>query len=69
MVSVANNLSKYQIKILQQFADGASAREIAENEKTSPSSIESVRTQIFCNLGATNMTHAVAIAFREGVLK
>ena len=53
-------------EILQLHADGMSVDEIAEEMEVSKATITNMKRMIFFKQGAKNVTHAVALAFREG---
>ena len=62
-------LTERQVEILRQVADGltiaAAGRQLRMSVNTAKSHLAGARTR----LGASNNAHAVAIAFRQGVLR
>jgi DNA-binding CsgD family transcriptional regulator len=62
-------LSETEIKILQEFADGASTVDIASSRGTSPQVIKNYTYRACQKLGCDNRVHLVAVAFRKGLIK
>jgi len=61
-------LGEIEREVLELFAEGMTVEEVAKERGRSP---ETVKTQLFkarAKLGAKNVTHAVALAIRKGVL-
>jgi DNA-binding CsgD family transcriptional regulator len=61
-------LSPGEQKTLHLCADGFTREEIAAKLHVGPETVKSQSNQIRAKLGARNITHAVAIAIREGVI-
>lgn len=61
--------SPRQVQVLEMLADGLMTARIAHNMGISPRTVEIYRAAIIHTLGANHMAHAVAIAFREGILQ
>lgn len=62
-------LTPCQLRALLAVADGEPAVETARRLHLSPHTVLAQRKQAFTRLGATNAAHAVAIAFRLGILR
>ena len=61
--------SPRQIEVLELLANGLMTAGIAYRMGISPRTVEIYRAAIIHTLGAQHMAHAVAIAFREGILR
>jgi DNA-binding NarL/FixJ family response regulator len=61
-------LSDAEIEILDDAADGLTMRGSAARRVKSIETVKSQRKSILAKLGARNMTHAVAIATRDGIV-
>lgn len=61
-------LSPAEIEILQMKADGATHAFIATHRGSSESTIRTQCDAILKKLGADNLYHAIALAFRRGIL-
>lgn len=61
-------LSKPEFEVLRAAADGLSAKETAEKLVKSQHTVIAQRRAIQAKLGARNLTHAIALAFRRRVL-
>ena len=62
------DLTPMQWRVLRCLADGLSTEEIQNHLYVSRRSVSSHLEQIIDKLGAANRTHAVAEAFRKGML-
>lgn len=62
-------LSGRQTRVLEMIADGKMTAGIAWDLGISPRTVEIYRDALRNRLGAVHMAHAVAIAFRAGILK
>ena len=51
------------------MAQGKTAKEVANVLGTAPRTVENQRNAILKRTGAVNITHAVAAAFKAGILK
>lgn len=63
------DLSNAEYDVLCLAADGNSAAETGALRRTSEETVKSQRKSLLAKLGARNMTEAVAIGFREGLLE
>lgn len=63
------NLSKRETEILQLAAAGLRNHEIGVHMHLSSETVKSYLRSAFAKLGARNRTHAVAMAFRRGLLQ
>ena len=61
-------LSEPELQVLRAAADGLSAQETAERLVKSRHTIMTQRRMIEAKLGARNLPHAVALAFRRKLL-
>ena len=61
-------ISAREMQVLQAISDGASTAEISKALFISEDTVKSHARHIYAKLGARDRTHAVAIAFREGLL-
>ena len=61
-------LTDRQLQVLKLTAEGYSYKDMAEEMKVSPSSVNAIRSAIIEKLAATNITHAVVKAIKLGVL-
>lgn len=61
-------LSKSELTVLRAAAEGLSARETAEELVKSEHTITTQRRTVQAKLGARNLPHAIALAFRRGLL-
>lgn len=66
---VAATLTRRQREILQLFADGNSTERAAASLGLSPETIRTHTKGTLARLGARDRAHAVAIAFRSGLLE
>jgi DNA-binding CsgD family transcriptional regulator len=55
-------------EVLERIAEGASNHEIGEALYLSPQTVKSHVGSLLAKLGARTRAHAVAVAFREGLL-
>lgn len=62
-------LSPREIAVLEGMADGLINEEIAEREQRGVETVKSQIRAIIKKLNAKNRTHAVSIAFREGIIE
>jgi DNA-binding CsgD family transcriptional regulator len=62
-------LSGPELDVLHAAADGLSAKETAEKLVKSQHTVIAQRRAIQAKLGARNLTHAIALAFRARVLQ
>jgi two-component system NarL family response regulator len=65
---VASGLSVAEVEILDDAADGLTMLGSAARRHKSIETVKSQRKSILAKLGARNMTHAVAIATRDGIV-
>lgn len=68
LIKVGDALKPREIQALQYAADGLSIDQAAEKAGIASRSIETYRGRAMAKLGANSMAHAVAMAFRQGVL-
>jgi DNA-binding CsgD family transcriptional regulator len=61
-------LSNPELEVLRAAAEGLSARETAEQLVKSEHTITTQRRAVQAKLGARNLPHAIALAFRRRVL-
>ena len=61
-------LTERQLEVLRMFAEGYSYKDIADELKVSPGTIQVVRTAIVEKLAATNIIHAVVKAIKLGII-
>ena len=61
-------LSKQELAVLRAAAEGLSAKETAAKLVKSQHTVIAQRRAIQAKLGARNLTHAIALAFRSRVL-
>lgn len=62
-------LTMQEHKVLRLLADGMTRQEIGSNLHISPSTAKSHIYTMYGKLGARNAPHAIAIAFRTGLLR
>jgi DNA-binding NarL/FixJ family response regulator len=62
-------LTKRELQVLQQFSTGQQRHEIAASLGVTVNTIKTHANNAFNRLGASNAAHAVALAFRAGVLQ
>lgn len=62
------SLSPLESEILSMIADGYSSKEMSKKRGTTEAAVEAHRRTLKQKLGAKNMPHAVAIAFKRGIL-
>lgn len=62
-------MNQRYLDILRLTADGLTNKEIGNQLGTTKRTIGASKTRIFVKLGALNSPHAIAIAFREGLLE
>ena len=60
-------LTSRELDVLSLAAEGSSAKETGQRLFISEDTVRTHRRKILKKLGARNMTHAVTIAFRQGV--
>lgn len=61
-------LSNRELDILRLSAEGLFIKEVALELGIKESTVKTHHTNIFVKLGATNITHAVAIAITSGMI-
>ncbi|MDQ3672698.1 MAG: LuxR C-terminal-related transcriptional regulator [Actinomycetota bacterium] len=61
-------VTPFQLRVLRRVAAGLTAAEIATELDFSHSHIKKTLAQARVALGARNLAHAVALAFREGFI-
>lgn len=61
-------LTPHELRLLDRFANGDSAPQIAAQLHISLESVKSEAKQIRLKLGARTMTHAVALALSDGLI-
>jgi DNA-binding CsgD family transcriptional regulator len=61
-------LSKPELDVLRAAADGLSAKETAQRLVKSEHTVIAQRRALEAKLGARNLPHAIALAFRRRVL-
>lgn len=64
-----SQLTPREIEVLRWVADGKSAREIGEILHVAKRTVDAHVQSGVHKLGAANRTHAVALAFRDGIIK
>lgn len=62
-------LTAWQLRILALIADGLTKEQVAERLHLSPNTVKSHTWNIRAQLKARNVAHAVAIAYRKGLLQ
>ncbi len=62
-------LTAPELEVLEAAADGLSAQETAERLVKSPHTVIAQRRAIQAKLGARNLSHAIALAYRCRVLQ
>lgn len=62
-------LTPRQIAILADVAEGLTNRQIAARMFLEPSTVSSHLCILYLEIGASSRAHAVALAFRAGVLR
>ena len=65
---VGKPLSRPELEVLRAAAEGLSAKETAEKLVKSQHTVIAQRRAIQAKLGARNLCHAIALAFRQHVL-
>jgi DNA-binding NarL/FixJ family response regulator len=63
--SVTDDLSRSELDVLEDAANGLTTRQSAFERSKSPETVKSQRTSVLAKLGARNMVQAVAITVRE----
>lgn len=63
------SLSRRELQVLMGIADGASNRAISEELGLSSDTIKTHAARIFRKLNARDRAHAVAIAYRRGIIR
>jgi DNA-binding CsgD family transcriptional regulator len=63
--SVTADLSRSELDVLEDAANGLTTRQSAIERSKSPETVKSQRTSVLAKLGARNMVQAVAITVRE----
>jgi DNA-binding CsgD family transcriptional regulator len=66
---IGHNLTDTEFDVLCLAADGHTAGSSAAVRGRGEETVKSQRKSLLAKLGAVNMTEAVAIAFREGLLE
>ena len=61
-------LSERELQVLAATAEGLTAKEVAHRLSIAPTTVQDHRRNAAAKLGARNTTHAVAVAYEEGVL-
>ncbi|MBA2383538.1 MAG: helix-turn-helix transcriptional regulator [Actinobacteria bacterium] len=61
-------LTTPELEVLRAAADGLSARETGETLCKSEHTIATQRRAAQAKLGAKNLTHAIALAYKRGIL-
>jgi DNA-binding NarL/FixJ family response regulator len=61
-------LTEAELAVLECAADGLTVDETAAERDRASETVKSQRRLILAKLGARSMTHAVAIALREGLI-
>ncbi|WP_375572972.1 response regulator transcription factor [Seohaeicola saemankumensis] len=64
---IFDGMTKHEITTLKYLAEGLSNKEIAKRIGKSEVSVKLYTTSIFQKIGAKNRTHAVVLAFRNGI--
>jgi DNA-binding NarL/FixJ family response regulator len=62
-------LTPRQVQILRLIADGLNDRQIADRLHISPDTVRKTNHAAYAVLGAAGRAHALAIAYREGILE
>jgi DNA-binding CsgD family transcriptional regulator len=62
-------LSGSELEVLRAAAEGLSAKETAQKLVKSQHTVVAQRRAVQAKLGARNLTHAIALAFRRQVLQ
>jgi DNA-binding NarL/FixJ family response regulator len=62
-------LTNSELVVLQAAADGLTAKQTGEKIRRSPETVKHHFKGIYSKLNANNKTHAVAIGFRQGLIK
>ena len=68
-LSTPGPLTPRQVQILQLIAEGLSNEQIANRLRLSAETVKSHVSAVHAKLGADSRAHAVAIAFRHGLLR
>jgi DNA-binding CsgD family transcriptional regulator len=68
MVGRGSSLTEPELLVLKAAASGLSSEETGTLLKKSAETVKSQRRVVLAKLEAVNMTHAVAVAFRRGLL-
>lgn len=63
------SLSNQELQVLKRFSAGRQRKQIARDLGIAENTVKAYATSMREKLGATNATHAVALAFRAGVLQ
>jgi len=63
------SLTKRKVEILQCAADGLSRKETGQKLDIAEFTVRAHRNKIIASMGTNNITHSVAIAIREGMIK
>lgn len=69
MLDQATKFTAQQLAVLTLLAEGKQLKEMVLSMGISHRTIEFHRHNLFVQLGARNAAHAVAIAFRAGLLR
>lgn len=62
-------LSKPELRVLEGMAEGQTVEQIAEKVHRSPHTIKTHVAKVYDKLGVRNAPHAIAAAFRRGLLR
>ena len=63
-----SDLTPHQVRLLQLLADGHTQTAIARQLDKSPHTVKGQMQTLFEALGVHSATHAVALAYRRGIL-
>lgn len=66
---MADVLTRREVEVLAQLAKGKTARQIAEILGITKRTVDAHLQSAYLKLGASNGTHAVAIALRDGIIE
>jgi RNA polymerase sigma factor (sigma-70 family) len=62
------SLSERECEVLAATAEGLTAKEVAERLVIAPATVQDHRRSVTAKLAARNITHAVAVAYEDGLL-
>jgi DNA-binding CsgD family transcriptional regulator len=68
-VALLKTLSRTEVEIMQELADGLGTAEIAANRRTTAQVIKNYMYRACQKLGADNRAHLIAVAFRQGIIR